>query len=123
MATLQNVPGLSDLTQRVYTEINLGGRPDDPTRINTSPITQMIPVLPARGGCEHRVVIPNRDEDSDAVRCRWANGKQTLPDDGNDDDGFDECGGVCHDLDRPPFNAQLDEVCLLVTNVHISAHT
>ena len=123
MSTLKNVPAISDLLQQVYTEIDLGGRSDDPTRINTSPSTAMIPVLPARAGCEHRVVILSRDEDSEAVRCRWANGKQTLPDDGNDDDGFDECGGLSHDLNRPPFNAQIYAVCLLLINVHISAHT
>ena len=91
---------------RFFTEINLNKRPSDaavkPDDFNTSPVTDIIPILPARAGCEHRLFIPNADSDFDSIRCRWA--------EYNTDTFKDECGSVCHALDQAPYNALLNEV-------------
>ena len=62
----------SNTNIRFFTEIDLTPRPNtaavNPNEINTSPVTDIIPVLPARTGCEHRLFIPNADPDFDSVR-------------------------------------------------------
>ena len=106
MGDLKNLPDASNTNIRFFTEIDLTPRPNtaavNPNEINTSPVTDIIPVLPARTGCEHRLFIPNADPDFDSVRCRWA--------ESNSDIEKDECGGVCHALNMAPFNGRLNEV-------------
>ena len=72
---------------------NLTRRADN-SRVNTSPVTSVTPIVRLRHGCSHRIVIPNQDADQDIVRCRWAEAAQS------------ECAGVC----RTFPGATLDEV-------------
>ena len=106
IGNIKNLPNGTINNIRFFTEIDLTRRPNTadvhPNETNTSPVTDILPILHARAGCGHRFFIPNGDIDSDPVRCRWAE---------HDYDPFkDECGGVCHALDMPPFNAHLNEV-------------
>ncbi|XP_052078424.1 uncharacterized protein LOC127716301 isoform X3 [Mytilus californianus] len=73
-------------------------------RINSSPIAAMQPFVTVNKNCAmpYALRIPVQDEDSDVVRCRWANNSIT-----------DECGGVCYIL----RNSVLDQSnCILYIN-------
>ena len=61
-------------------------------QINQSPVADMVPVLPARVGCEFKLIIPNVDPDFDDVKCRWALPKNT--------DDTNECGSACIDNNK-----------------------
>ena len=72
-------------------------------KINQSPVVDMVPLLPARVGCELRLTIPHADPDFDDVKCRWALS--------NLDPDKDECGSACIEKNKPDglFNATLSE--------------
>ena len=86
---------------RMFTTIDFTPRPDNGL-LNRSSITDIVPLVPARTGCRHRLFIPHSDPDvQDNVRCRWA---------GPSNDTFqDECGIVCNRLEIAPYNVILDE--------------
>ena len=64
---------------------NLTRRADN-SRVNTSPVTTVTPIVRLRHGCSHRIVIPHEDADQDIVRCRWAEAAQS------------ECRGACRNF-------------------------
>lgn len=104
------VSGLSGWSLTV--DINLAVRSDN-GQINSSPTTNMAPlvVVPVNRGQTLRV--PMADVDGDVVRCRWANGTAlkaaTI---------IDECDGVCQDLTGAQLSSSinLDNNCTLVFN-------
>lgn len=77
--------GIWYLTSRI--DVSL--RPDG--KLNTSPRTQIVPVIRRTINMTHILTIPMFDDDqSDLVRCRWStNG--TL----NNTNNFDECASIC----------------------------
>ncbi|XP_033103598.1 integrin beta-like protein A [Anneissia japonica] len=77
--------------------VNLTRR-QDTGRLNSSPISSITPVVRLQYGCNHTLVIPVTDPDSDTVRCRWAVGSR-------------ECGDVCGGF----LNAVLDEATCTIT--------
>ncbi|XP_072040586.1 uncharacterized protein [Amphiura filiformis] len=58
---------------KMMTEIDLRPRPDT-GRINSSPITEHIPVQLLHSGCKYWFEIPVTDPDNDAYRCRYTKG-------------------------------------------------
>lgn len=92
---------------RMFTRIDLTPRPDTGL-LNRSPVTDMVPLVLARTGCRHRLIIPHSDPDvDDVVRCRWAQS--------NADTFKDECGVVCNALAASPYNAILiEETCEMI---------
>ncbi|XP_033118170.1 uncharacterized protein LOC117117811 [Anneissia japonica] len=77
--------------------VNLTRR-QDTGRLNSSPLSSITPVVRLQYGCNHTLVIPVTDPDSDTVRCRWAVGSR-------------ECGDVCGGF----LNAVLDEATCTIT--------
>ena len=99
---------------RFQTRISFVPRTDSPDvinggEINQSPVADMVPLLPARVGCEFKMIIPNADPDFDDVKCRWALN--------NTDPSKDECGAACIDKNKEGglFNATLVEAS---KNIH-----
>ncbi|XP_065835815.1 uncharacterized protein [Oscarella lobularis] len=92
----------SDLGEmRMFTTIDFTPHPDSGL-LNWSPITDIVPLVPARTGCRHRLFIPHSDPDvQENVRCRWARPSNDM--------FQDECGIVCNRLEIAPYNVILDE--------------
>ncbi|XP_065842864.1 uncharacterized protein [Oscarella lobularis] len=86
-------------------------------QINQSPVADMVPVLPARVGCEFKLIIPNVDPDFDDVKCRWALPKNT--------DDTNECGSACIDNNKVSglfINATLvEEDCEIIWKPSVAA--
>ncbi|XP_071812319.1 uncharacterized protein [Apostichopus japonicus] len=88
--TLMNGAGSWDL----LTIVDLTVRADT-GRINSAPVTDILPVVPFKNGCTNTLTIPVRDVDGDDVRCFWAT----------------NCGGICGPV--PGFTLDSDN-CELV---------
>ena len=94
--------------------IDLTVRPDG--KINTSPSTQILPVIRRTVNTTHTFTIPMLDNDrTDILRCRWStNG--TI----NNTNGFDECASVCAPT-LPPGYILFNDNCTLVFTITMMA--
>lgn len=94
----------------VTSRIDLTARPDG--KINTSPSTQILPVIRRIVNTTHTFTIPMLDNDrTDILRCRWStNG--TI----NNTNGFDECASICAPT-LPPGYILFNDNCTLVFTI------
>ena len=107
----QNTNNMDPYIIRLHTEMDFTPRPDN-GKLNRSPVTDMIPIIPARSGCEHRLYIPHWDPDLDDVRCRWAHAAgSSLLDSSNTEN---ECGTVCWYQLYVNYGAILINVCFTI---------
>ena len=91
---------------RLHSEIDFNPRPDN-GKLNRSPVTDMIPILPTRRGCKHHLIIPHSDPDFDNVQCRWASAFGLWSDTTN---LLNECGAVCNSQLNVSHGAELINV-------------
>lgn len=103
--------GIWFLTSR----IDLNVRPDG--KINTSPSTQILPVIRRTVNTTHIFTLPMLDNDrTDILRCRWStNG--TI----NNTNGFDECASVCAPT-LPSGYILFGDNCTLVFTITMMAY-
>ncbi|XP_071945199.1 uncharacterized protein [Antedon mediterranea] len=90
---------------KLVSKVNISVRADKEGRLNSSPITSMIPVIKVQEGCSSTINIPARDPDGDVVRCRWADdSKKECPDPVN---GARVCGPLSDDSYLDPDTCQI----------------
>ncbi|UJR16863.1 hypothetical protein I4U23_003761 [Adineta vaga] len=77
----------------ISTIINLKSRKDN-GRLNTPPISSILPVIRVPVNVQRTIVIPMADDDNDYLRCRWAQKNYSMISSPNNMT-VDECGDVC----------------------------
>ena len=77
----------------IITIINLHPRTDN-GRLNTPPVSNILPVISVPLNIQRTIVVPMADDDDDYVRCRWAQ-KNSIFQSSQVNATVDECGDVC----------------------------
>lgn len=96
----------------IVSRVNLALRPDG--YINTSPVTNTLPVIFVPVNTQSVQVVQMADNDgTDILKCRWSNAATTTNYNHND-----ECGGVCSGL--PPSTVLFSANCTLVFTLPIT---
>ncbi|CAF1125549.1 unnamed protein product [Adineta steineri] len=78
----------------ITTMINLQQRIDN-GRLNTPPVSTVLPVIRVPINIQSTIIIPVADDDNDYVRCRWAQNNHTINFSQNNVT-VDECADVCN---------------------------
>ncbi|CAF0830224.1 unnamed protein product [Adineta steineri] len=78
----------------ITTMINLQQRIDN-GRLNTPPVSNVLPVIRVPINIQSTIVIPMTDDDNDYVRCRWAEKNHTINFSQNNVT-VDECADICN---------------------------
>ncbi|CAF0870080.1 unnamed protein product [Adineta steineri] len=81
-------------TWSITTMINLQARIDN-GRLNTPPVSNVLPVIRVPINIQSTIMIPVADDDNDYVRCRWAQKNHTINFSQNNVT-VDECADVCN---------------------------
>jgi hypothetical protein len=77
----------------ITTVINLQPRMDN-GRLNTPPVSNILPVISVPLNIQRTIVVPMADDDNDYLRCRWAQ-KDSIFQSSQINTTVDECGDVC----------------------------
>jgi hypothetical protein len=66
----------------------------DNGRLNTPPVSNILPVISVPLNIQRTIVVPMADDDNDYLRCRWAQ-KDSIFQSSQINTTVDECGDVC----------------------------
>lgn len=105
-------------TWSLATYINLAVRTDN-GRINSSPTSNMAPLVTVMVNSAQVLRIPVTDIDQDIIQCRWAANSSVTA-----STIIDECGGVCQNMPNTQLysTSTLDNNCTIVFNTTITGY-